>query len=268
MQVYQGNSEITQPQIRLEYKYENSRWQQPTCRVKLTNTSDETLYCTLLDLTDRFAVSAGLLPAGGIWLEPGQEAWALEGKPIYASVPKELWEQGITEYKDILKLIVCTTEFDATLLEQDKLELARTRSSKDIKNTTDVRVKSTLNRLMNRIQTRDLSDRHQQEDLWDDWVTSEVMITTVWPQQTPPVTNTTEEDVSAKPDVEPQATPPEQVNLNPSSVSPRLLNRLVIGVILLLSAAVIVLSLLLWQRSQQDEPKKLENINSLNTRYR
>ncbi len=268
MQVYQGNSEITQPQIRLEYKYENSRWQQPTCRVKLTNTSDETLYCTLLDLTDRFAVSAGLLPAGGIWLEPGQEAWALEGKPIYASVPKELWEQGITEYKDILKLIVCTTEFDATLLEQDKLELARTRSSKNIKNTTDVRVKSTLNRLMNRIQTRDLSDRHQQEDLWDDWVTSEVMITTVWPQQSPPVTNTTEEDVSAKPDVEPQATPPEQVNLNLSSVSPRLLNRLVIGVILLLSAVVIILSLLLWQRSQQDEPKKLENTNSLNIRYR
>jgi hypothetical protein len=121
---------------------------------------------------------------------------------------------------------------------------------------------------MNRIQTRDLSDRHQQEDLWDDWVTSEVMITTVWPQQSPPVTNTTEEDVSAKPDVEPQATPPEQVNLNLSSVSPRLLNRLVIGVILLLSAVVIILSLLLWQRSQQDEPKKLENTNSLNIRYR
>jgi hypothetical protein len=63
------------------------------------------------------------------------------------------------------------------LLEQDKLDLAQTRS----KNETDVQVNSTLNRLMKRIQTRDLSNCYQTEDLWDDWATSEVMITTVWP---------------------------------------------------------------------------------------
>ena len=184
MQVYQGNAELTKTQIRLEYKYENGRWQQPTCRIKLTNTSNEPLYCALLNLTDRFAVSASLFPAGGIWLEPGQEAWAVEGKPIYVSVPKELREQGITEYKDILKLIVCTTEFDATLLQQDKRDVAHTRSSQDIKN---LRSKSTLNRLMNRIQTRSLSDHNQEEDLWDDWVTSEVTLATVLPQQATPV---------------------------------------------------------------------------------
>jgi hypothetical protein len=271
IQVYQGNSEITQPQIRLEYKYENGNWHQPTCRVKLINTSDESLYCTLLNLTERYAVSAALLPAGGIWLEPGQEAWVLEGKPIYVNVPKELLEQGIRECKDILKLLVCTTEFDATLLEQEKLDLALTRSSRDIPRT-NVRVRSTLNRLMNRIQTRDMSDRNQKEDLWDDWVSNEVMITTVWPQLTTPVTNA-DEGIASRARMELQNTPAEPANeqasltepahSNQRSVSPYVLNRLLIGAIVLLSGAVIVLSLLLWQRSQPNEPKQPEKVGIL-----
>lgn len=289
IQVYQGNSEITKPEIRLEYKYENGEWRQPTCRVKLTNTSDESLYCALLNLTDRFAVSANLLPTGGIWLEPGQEAWALEGKPIYGSVPKELRERGITECKDILKLIVCTTEFDATLLEQEKLDLARTRSSQDIRSLGS---KSTLNRLMNRIQTRNLSDRNQQEDLWDDWVTSELTLATVWPQlatpvsvaqswneedkadkrdlgeekqfkipnhpatmQRSPVTNITE-GISSRAGVRRQSPQTKPANVKQYSLSPPVLNRLLIGAIVLASIAAIALSLLLWQRSQRDEPRK------------
>ena len=292
MQVYQGNSEITKPQIRLEYKYENGEWRQPTCRVKLTNTSDESLYCALLNLTDRFAVSADLFPARGIWLEPGQEAWALEGKPIYGSVPKELRERGITECKDILKLIVCTAEFDATLLQQDKLDVDRTRSSQDIKS---LRSKSTLNRLMNRIQIRNLSDRNLQEDLWDDWVTTEVTLATVLPQlatpvsvaqsgdeedkgdkrdlgeekqfkiqnhpatmQSSPVTNITE-GISSRAGVRRQLPHTKQANVKQYSLSPHVLNRLVIGAIVLLSIAAIVLSLLLWQRSRRDEPRKLES---------
>ena len=184
LQVYQGNSEITDFQIRLMYDYIDGKWQQPTFRVKLANTSHEPLYISLLDLTDRYAVSANLLPTGGVWLEPGQEAWALEGKPIYASIPKPLWEQGTTEYKDILKLIVCTTEFDATLLEQDGLEMPRTRSMRDASS-----IKSTLNRLMNRIQTRDLSACPETEDLWDDWITNQITITTVHPLSHTPVPN-------------------------------------------------------------------------------
>ncbi|MDJ0569113.1 MAG: caspase family protein [Pleurocapsa sp. MO_192.B19] len=185
LQVYQGDSEITDPQIRQEYEYKNGKWQQPTFWVKLTNTSNESLYMALLDLTDRYAIITDLLPTGGVWLEPGQETWALEGQPIYASVPKQLWEQGITEYKDILKLIVCTTEFDATLLKQDGLEMPRTRSEKDAKS-----IKSTLNRLMNRIQTRELRACTETEDLWDDWVTNQITMTTVRPLPTTPVPNT------------------------------------------------------------------------------
>ncbi|HEY9672889.1 MAG TPA: hypothetical protein V6D11_15705, partial [Waterburya sp.] len=293
MQVYQGNLEITKPQIRLEYNYENGEWRQPTCRVKLTNTSDESLYCALLNLTDRFGVSAELFPGGGVWLEPGQEAWVLEGKPIYGSVPKELRERGITECKDILKLIVCTAEFDATLLQQDKLDVALTLLSNTIQSRTDVQVKSTLNRLMHRIQTRNLSDRNQQEDFWDDWVTSEVTLATVLPgvatpvsvaqswdeedkrdlgeekqfnipnhpatMQHSPTTNITE-GISSRAGVRRQSPHTKPANVKHYSLSPHVLNRLVIGAIVLLSAVVIVLSLLLWQRSRRDEPRKLKEI--------
>lgn len=153
-------------------------------QVKLINTSNESLYCTLLDLTDRYAISAGFFATGGVWLNPGEEAWALDKQWIYASVPQELWEQGITEFKDILKLIVSTTEFDATLLEQDKLDLPRARVSahRSIQGH-----KTTLNRLINRVQTRDLGARLEAE-VYDDWLTNQVTITTIRPLPTTTVT--------------------------------------------------------------------------------
>ena len=58
-------------------------------------------------------------------IEPGQTAWGYLGKPIPATVPDELWKQGVIEYKDLLKLIVCTEEFDPRLLEQPSLDMPR-----------------------------------------------------------------------------------------------------------------------------------------------
>ena len=188
MQVYLGESEITESQIRIEYQYQNGEWLPPGICIKLSNTSNESLYAALLGLTERYAVSAGFFPTGGIWLEPGQEAWVMGGQPIYVKVPKVLWKRGVTEFKDILKLIVSTNEFDATLLEQDRLELPRTRGTRD----TSGKTRSTLNRLMNRIQTRDFSATIEEEDAWDDWVTDQLTVTTVKPQPVTPVPNTGE----------------------------------------------------------------------------
>ena len=219
IQVYQGDSEITEPQIRLQYQYENGKWKKPAFRVKLTNTSNESLYIALLCLTDRYAVSARLFPAGGVWLERGQEAWVFDGKPIYANVPTTLWKQGITEYKDILKLIVSTSEFDATLLEQDKLELALTRSTRDTNSTTDYQVRSTLNRLMNRIQIRDCSDRPEEEELCDDWNTNQLVITTVRPLANIRVPNRGGEGVSLGSGVEVQSHPGLRANVRLTTVT-------------------------------------------------
>ncbi|WP_341530230.1 caspase family protein [Nostoc sp. UHCC 0302] len=180
--IYQDGQERQDIQMRLEYQQENGKWKQPNFKIKLKNTSNEPVYCALLNLTDRFAVSADLFETGGIWLRPsgqvGDEAWALGGNSIYAQVPEKLWQgQGITEVKDILKLIVSTAEFDATLLTQDELDLP-SRST-----PTPRRGQGTLNRLMNRIPSRDLRAKPE-EEMCDDWVTSQIIITTIHPQNT------------------------------------------------------------------------------------
>ena len=165
--------------LRLEYQRVNGRWEQPTFLLKLTNTWTEPLYCALLDLTERFSISAELLPGGGVWLQPGEEAWALNGELFYCTVPKVLWQQGITEYLDVLKLIVSTAEFDATLLQQDKLDLPVTRSL----TRSAGRGRGTLNRLMNRVTARDIGREPEGDELCDDWVTGQVQFTTVRPQE-------------------------------------------------------------------------------------
>jgi pimeloyl-ACP methyl ester carboxylesterase len=174
MIIEQEGQELQEPQIRLEYQQKK----QPSFKLKLKNTSNEALYCALLDLTDSYAVSAGLLDGGGVWLQPGEEAWALGGQPIYPTVPEKLWKQGITEIKDLLKLIVSTAEFDATLLELEELDLPSRATP------SPRRGKGTLNRLMNRVQSRDLRAKPEAEELCDDWVTSQIVITTVRPQET------------------------------------------------------------------------------------
>ena len=181
MSIYQDGQELQTPQIRLEYRQENGGWVGPTFKVKLRNNSNEPLYCALLDLTDRYAVIAGLIESGGIWLQPGEEAWALGGEPLYPTVPKKLWEMGITEVKDILKLLVSTAAFDATLLEQEELDLP-SPSTRQVKQG-----QGTLDRLMNRVQCRDLRAKPEEEEVCDDWIASQITITTVRPQHTNPI---------------------------------------------------------------------------------
>ena len=177
--IYHNEQELTATDLRLLYQQENGTWQQPTFKIKLTNTSNQPLYCALLDLSDRYDITAQLLATGGVWLESGESAWALDGQKIYATVDKELWEkQGITEAKDILKLIVSTAEFDATLLEQNELDLP-TRAISSPK-----RGKGTLNRLMSQVRTRAFSSRAETDAVYDDWMTSQVYITTVKPHST------------------------------------------------------------------------------------
>ncbi|MBV9786917.1 MAG: caspase family protein, partial [Chloroflexi bacterium] len=169
-------------ELRLEYAYRDGKWQQPQIKIKLTNTSDEPLYCALLDLSESYAIRSSVLVGGGTWLKPGESAWSNDGKPIFLSVPKELWQQGVTEYKDLIKLIVSTEACDATLLEQEALDMPR-----QSKATRGAGPSSTLNRLMRQTQTRDLSDRPEDEQRYADWTTSEISITTVRPLGTIPV---------------------------------------------------------------------------------
>ncbi|MFN6569775.1 caspase family protein [Dendronalium sp. ChiSLP03b] len=179
MIIYREEQEFLNAEIRLEYRQVNGRWQKPPFKIKLQNTSTRPLYCAVLDLTQQYKVDSGLFEAGGVWLQPKQEAWALGGQTIYAEIPYELLTQGVSEYTDIYKLIVSTSEFDARLLEQDKLDLRHTIRA------LGGRQKGTLNRLMHQIQTRKLTTILDDEE-YDDWVTSQIVITTVRPQPSIP----------------------------------------------------------------------------------
>ncbi|MBW4671557.1 MAG: caspase family protein [Cyanomargarita calcarea GSE-NOS-MK-12-04C] len=175
MVISQEGQEVKDATINLQYQQQNGRWKGPTFKLKLKNTSNQELFCSLLDLTDRYAVSLELLETGGVWLKPGEEAWALGGENIYPTVRDKLWKQGITESQDILKLIVSTAEFDATLLRQNELDLPH------FPEREPGRGRGTLNRLMKRVQCRELRSAPEEEE-YDDWITSQINITTVRPK--------------------------------------------------------------------------------------
>lgn len=190
VQIYRNGKEVQDSHLRLKYEYKNGKWQQPTFQVKLTNTYDQRLFCAILDVAEDYSVSVPrlfpqgeLAQNGGLWIEPKQEVWAgiWNGNRkmqdhIPASVPDEIWKQGVTEYQDVFKLIISTAEFDATLLCQDDLSSSNVELSGGRRELPS-RL-NTLNLLMYQIQSRQFGVVKE----IDDWVTSQFSITTVRPK--------------------------------------------------------------------------------------
>src|SRR5262249_49110568 len=80
-------------ELRLTYAFNQGQWEEPWFRVKIRNKSNRSLYFILLDLTETYKISSELIPGGGVWLDPGEETYALAGEPVFASIPDELWKQ-------------------------------------------------------------------------------------------------------------------------------------------------------------------------------
>lgn len=180
MQFYlDDGTEITDSPLRLSYQYQDGKWKPATFRVKLTNTTEERLFCTLIDLPEDYSISPDFFEGNnrGVWIEPGDEVWALNKTKIAATLPNELQQQGVTEYQDILKLIVSTAEFDASLMRQDGLEQPK---RKEVTRSV-LKRNSNLNRLMQQITKRHLGAVPTEEV--DEWVTSQATIVTVRPRE-------------------------------------------------------------------------------------
>ncbi|MEO1427769.1 MAG: caspase family protein [Cyanobacteria bacterium J06633_8] len=184
MQIYQDNVEIEDCQIALEYQADNNELIPPKITIKVTNTSKMRLYCVLLNLTELFEIN--VIPLGGktsIQLEPAQEAFACEGKEIPIFIP-DTWKHEKREYKDILKLIVSTSDFDGSLLKQGKIEILSNRSQ-SIENTLPASDDKNIDNLIKIVSSRaiipDIIDS-QDSEKWDDWLTKEILITTAIPK--------------------------------------------------------------------------------------
>jgi pimeloyl-ACP methyl ester carboxylesterase len=164
-------------EIALEYDRHYDTWEAPRFFLRLTNQSARTLYCNVLNLSQSYAVALPFFTEkSSLILEPGQ---TIEGNYLLASLPDELWERGLTEMQDRLKLIVSTEDFDASLLEQEAI--AAIASTRDIPpSESDPRFHSSFDRLLGRHQHRELGTSSRGRA--NDWLTKELVLTIIRPQ--------------------------------------------------------------------------------------
>jgi pimeloyl-ACP methyl ester carboxylesterase len=134
---------------------------QPTMKIRLRNQSGLRLYYALLALSELYGISS-LLPGGGVWLDPGEEAFVpgSDGRTVlYLDVPRD--QERTT---DVLKLIVTTEEFDAQQLDQD-----------DLRPPTRLRGAEATG--------KGISTRPELPAEQADWSTAEISVTTVRPAE-------------------------------------------------------------------------------------
>jgi len=161
-------------ELRLHYEYLGGRWRGPRLRIEIHNQGKTDVYCALLWLGEDYAIDSALLPAGIERIPAGHHIEANGGKEIYGSVPDKKWREGRTEVRDLLKLIVSTTEFDPRLFDQEALDMySRSRASLKLP-------RNVLNRLATRVHFRDLATRDPDDDIVD-WATSAMSLTVVRP---------------------------------------------------------------------------------------
>jgi pimeloyl-ACP methyl ester carboxylesterase len=189
------DEEILGTDIRLEYKDDKK----PRFRVKLKNTTGKPLSCSLFNLTETFSVKS-MLPNGAVKLEPypnvGHEVWVKDGKAIGGTVADSLAKQGITQVTDILKVIACTTDFQASLLEQGELGIPLLTTKSVTRG-----MGGSLNHLFNQVITRSLD--FEEDTIYDDWIAKSVIFTIVRPQAFVTVNTQTEATLGSGVAIEP-----------------------------------------------------------------
>ncbi|MEL7360183.1 MAG: hypothetical protein AAFN40_27085 [Cyanobacteria bacterium J06560_6] len=135
LRLYQSDRLLKDEPLQLHYENRDQQWYAPRFKAKLINHTHQPLYCTVLDLTEEYSVSAPFFNNGGTWLAPHSEVFVTVAandqlsEQIATRVPQQLWEAGTSEYRDTLKLIASTTEFDPRELSQDKIGEAIANSS-------------------------------------------------------------------------------------------------------------------------------------------
>ncbi len=135
-------------EYRLAYARRGDAWSPPAMLLRLVNTSDRDLFVAVLDLTDRFRCHASLFPTARISARHAVAIW--DGRPVPAGLPADRPVVSGAEARDWLKVIVSETDFDASAFEMTALDepFHSTRSAAGSA--------STLERLANRVLTRDI----------------------------------------------------------------------------------------------------------------
>lgn len=165
--IYQGQELQNSNELVSVYQDRAGTWRASGFRMKLTNTSDSPLYCAVLNLGENYSVDLPFFEAGGVWLNAGETSWACNGRTFYTGIPDELLAQGINQYQDILKLVVCSKEFDTVLLTMPKVTEVAQQIRENIKSS--------------QVQTSDRYVRELEPDAVNNWYTQQITITTIHP---------------------------------------------------------------------------------------
>ena len=184
VEILQNGQPLTGSEIRLEYTQgDGDEWINPEITIRLRNAGNQTLYVGLLDLPQTFGIFPMLSNVGCQRLRPGEVTLANNGEPIHVTVPDEFWERGVAELKDILKVVVSTSQFDVHRMEQPDLDLPRDRTAKlrGLGVTQGVEELGTLERLMEGVQTGTRHAGAAPAQRVDDWRTLQLAFTTVRP---------------------------------------------------------------------------------------
>lgn len=176
---------ITDPEIRLEHRLDTNTntWTKPAIQVEVVNKSDRVLWVALLNLTEQFGVFTGFQQATSVKLNPGESHWAqtkVQGrwvKDIPVFVSKADHENGVEEIKDNLQLVVATAEFNIKIAEQPDLE----KSTELKRSLGQFQIRSGLERMLQKAQTRAIGGDDEQEVVLDDWATANFSFVTYWP---------------------------------------------------------------------------------------
>ena len=177
IEIYQGEQAIPLEDVSLNYQYVNGEWIKPSFRVKLTNQSSQSLYCALIVLSESYKIETRLL--SGVWLEPKQSYWT---RKVNSSLAQKSPQQKVTKRQDILKLMICTQDFDVTLLHQNaltKLTYESRQTRDEIKQLRNI----PLNRLLQKIHKYPVEFTEEESA---DWKTSQIVLTTIRPHTPEP----------------------------------------------------------------------------------
>jgi hypothetical protein len=136
--------------------------------LKVVNHGPRKLFFSLLLFTSQFEVYPYLLSEGGLWLEPGQEAWGFGGEAIPGMVSDQLVAFGVRKTTEHLKLIASTSRF-----HPEMLELKGLGEPKPAMRTAEL---SVLDRLLAGSQERSLRLRTRPSGSLHDWNTNELSL--------------------------------------------------------------------------------------------
>ncbi|WP_369222074.1 caspase family protein [Streptomyces sp. R39] len=160
--------------IHLHYEKAGAIWRRPYVWIYLHNDSPRDLYCTLLDLTDRFRCHSRLYPGG--LLPSGTATVAYDGRPVDISLPAERLAVPGSQVLDHLKLIASEQRFAPDAFDLPILDARCPRPTARITSR-----RTPLDRLAARVVTRDLGDYGAGAP---EWTTALVTLRTFGPPDT------------------------------------------------------------------------------------